>query len=165
MHPVILHRPQAQRSKFDPTEDRLLFDAVRMFGVANWNRISDSVPGRTARQCRERWNNYVNPVLFNGEWTESEDRMLCSKHEELGPRWVVIARFFPGRSKNNVRNRYLQLQRREHNTLPVKTAADDHRRNDAKGNDPFAFLDVVRDEGVKWKSSGIDENGRTEFFD
>jgi hypothetical protein len=155
------NRQQASKVKFDPSEDKLLFDAVRMFGCANWHRIASLIPGRSARQCRERWTNYLNPDLFNGEWTPDEDRMLRAKYDEIGPKWVLIARFLPGRSKNSVRNRLLQLQRRER----VGKAATSDTKTDQRDEDPLAFMDAVRDDGrLTWTSSGRQTDGQNEFF-
>jgi hypothetical protein len=155
------HRQQASKVKFDPAEDKLLFDAVRMFGCANWQRIANLIPARSARQCRERWTNYLNPDLFNGEWTADDDRMLLARYDEIGPKWVVIARFFPGRSKNSVRNRLLQLQRREQVEKPPTAEA----KTDQREQDPLAFMDAVRDDGsLTWTSSGKQKDGQEQFF-
>jgi hypothetical protein len=143
------HRKQASKVKFNAAEDKLLFDAVRMFGYANWHRIAMLIPGRSARQCRERWTNYLSPDLFNGEWTPNDDRMLRAKYDEMGPKWVVIARFFPGRSKNSVRNRMLQLRRREEAGKRSTSA----RTTDQGDQDPLAFMDAVLDDGrLTWTS-------------
>jgi hypothetical protein len=99
-------------------EDSLLFEAVRIFGVNEWHQVARLVPGRSARQCRERWNNYLNPNLYRGEWTPVDDDLLMQRYAEHGPRWVRLARFFPGRSKNSVRNRFLQLSKREPPAAP-----------------------------------------------
>jgi hypothetical protein len=150
--------PQASKVKFDHTEDRLLFDAVLIFGCANWHRIASLIPGRSARQCRERWKNYLNPDLFNGEWTADDDRMLRAKYDEIGPKWVVIAQYFPGRSKNSVRNRLLQLQRRQ------QVRKDAISNADQRDQDPFAFMDTVWDDGrLTWTSSGKQRGSEDEF--
>jgi hypothetical protein len=85
---------------------------VRAYGTTNWQDIAVHLPGRNARQCRERWSNYINPNLLKTEWTESEDDILLRTYREIGPKWFMIASFLPGRSKNSVKNRYFTLQRR-----------------------------------------------------
>jgi hypothetical protein len=100
------------KSKFEPWEDARLLEVVRAYGPTNWQEIAAHVPGRNARQCRERWSNYINPNLLKAEWTDPEDDILLRMYRELGPKWFVIAGLLPGRAKNSVKNRYFALQRR-----------------------------------------------------
>jgi hypothetical protein len=100
------------KSKFAPLEDSLLIEAVMTYGPSDWNLIATLVPGRNARQCRERWNNYANPRLVHAGWTEADDQLLLQKFTQLGSKWHLISRFFYGRGKNAIRNRFLALQRR-----------------------------------------------------
>jgi hypothetical protein len=101
------------KSKFEPWEDKRLLEVVQMHGPTDWRLISTYLPGRNARQCRERWTNYVNPNLLNSQWTEAEDEILLKTYREIGPKWFEIASYLPGRARNNVKNRYFALQRRE----------------------------------------------------
>ena len=113
--PVSKHRPSyfTPKIKFTPNEDQLLFDAVMALGTSNWHAVAEKVPGRNSRQCRERWTNYVNPELVAAPWTDDEDKILLAKYEELGPKWHTIASFFATRSTNNIKNRFVTLQRRQ----------------------------------------------------
>jgi hypothetical protein len=70
------------------------------------------MPGRSARQCRERWCNYINPDIQKTPWSAEDDLLLKEKVSELGTRWHAILSFFPGRSKNQVRNRWFTIERR-----------------------------------------------------
>jgi hypothetical protein len=105
-------RPGRPKSKFEPFEDTLLLDIVNQLGPLNWTEIATRLPGRNARQCRERWTNYINPNLVKNEWTEAEDELLVQTYEQVGPKWFMIAGVLPGRAKNSVKNRYFMLQRR-----------------------------------------------------
>jgi hypothetical protein len=102
----------APKVRFAPDEDERLLEAVRIHGTTNWPHIATCVAGRNARQCRERWNNYVNPQLVKEGWTREEDALLQQKYNELGPRWAVIARLFEGRARNSVKNRLWAIQRK-----------------------------------------------------
>jgi hypothetical protein len=109
-------RSYQPKAKFGPDEDSLLTAAVRELGTSNWSDIAMAVPGRSGRQCRERWNNYANPNLNKEQWTSSEDTLLLEKSEELGSKWSLIAGFFKRRAKNDVRNRIFALRRRSMQT-------------------------------------------------
>jgi hypothetical protein len=67
---------------------------------------------RNPRQCRERWTNYVNPLLKQGNWTYEEDRLLEAKFARYGTKWKTIAQFFTNRSDISLRNRHDMIARR-----------------------------------------------------
>jgi hypothetical protein len=100
------------KAKFTPEEDERLLTIVGRFKTTNWASISSMMGTRNARQCRERYNNYLSPELRRDEWTEKEDQLLMQKHNELGPKWNQISKFFDGRSDIALRNRHMALLRR-----------------------------------------------------
>ncbi|OHT09480.1 DNA-binding protein reb1 [Tritrichomonas foetus] len=112
---VSKHRPSyfTPKIKFTQEEDKLLIKAVTEIGTSDWRLVSTRVPGRNPRQCRERWNNYVNPQLVAAPWTSADDELLKKKFLELGPKWHLISTFFAGRSTNSIKNRFVTLKRRQ----------------------------------------------------
>lgn len=94
------------KHKFTVDEDQKLKQLIDMFGPRKWNQIAMSLPGRTGRQCRDRYQNYLSPSLINGPWSIEEDQLLKQKVLEIGQHWNKIAKFFNGRSSNNVKNRW-----------------------------------------------------------
>jgi hypothetical protein len=74
--------------------------------------------GRTTRQCRERWQNYLRPGIQNGPWTKAEEDLLVQKHAELGPVWRTIQQFFPNRTDIDLKNCWQRRQRRLRLTGP-----------------------------------------------
>lgn len=98
--------------KFSPVDDAKLIKLVSKMEKVDWVKISHKMKNKTPRQCRERWNNYLNPDLHQVEWSEQEDILLMNKFNEIGAHWNEIAKYFNGRSGNNVRNRFLTLSRR-----------------------------------------------------
>ncbi|MDR0661950.1 MAG: hypothetical protein LBF76_00990 [Holosporales bacterium] len=71
-----------------------------------WVYIAVCMPGRNARQCRERWIHYLNPSVNRTPWTEGEYQLLIEKYNELGSAWTAIAQFFQGRSPNDIKNKW-----------------------------------------------------------
>ena len=61
---------------------------------------------RNGKQCRERWFNHLNPTLKHGPWTKEEDYQLIQCQSKLGNSWTKIATYLPGRSENDVKNRW-----------------------------------------------------------
>lgn len=91
--------------KFTPEEDRKLVELVAINGPRKWSKIAQGMDGRTGRQCRDRFQNYLNPRIAVREWTAAEDQLLIQKVLEVGPRFKMLSPFFPDRSHNDVTNR------------------------------------------------------------
>jgi hypothetical protein len=100
--------------KFTPDEDERLRSLVKSHGTKDWHAISAGLGTRNARQCRERWHNYLDPRVSNPlDWSPEEDARLEDAFREVGSRWGNLAAYFPARSTNNVKNRFLALQRQK----------------------------------------------------
>ncbi|OHS95411.1 hypothetical protein TRFO_10558 [Tritrichomonas foetus] len=95
-----------QRIKFTPEEDNRIKELVRLFGVQAWDQIAKELPGRNARQVRDRYKNYLLDSLISDPWTEEEDQIIMEKYEEFGAHWVKIAKVLGHRSGNDVKNRW-----------------------------------------------------------
>ena len=98
-----LNRPK--KKCFSIEEDAILIYLVKNIGT-NWRQISKQLPGRTERQCRERYKTYLDPNLRHDPWTPEEDQLLIKLYMELGPKWAEMSKSFPGRSDNSIKNRY-----------------------------------------------------------
>jgi hypothetical protein len=69
------------------------------------------VPGRTGKQCRERWIGQLCPNITKGNWGPDEDAILIRNHAVHGNKWTAIAQNLPGRSAISVKNRWNWLLR------------------------------------------------------
>jgi hypothetical protein len=107
-------------------EDALLAKAVGTIGPRRWTQVAQLVPGRIGKQCRERWHNQLRPSIKKGtKWTRQEDLALHLGISKLGQLWSAIARSIPGRTDNQVKNRFnvLRNNARAHGVDQVATAA------------------------------------------
>lgn len=109
--PDVRHKPHP-KNKFTAEEDIFLRKLVAQFGENNWQQVARHMEHRNSRQCKERWTNYLSPMVRNTPWKPEEDELLLAKVRELGKRWVRIAKFFPMRTDINIKNRWLVLKRR-----------------------------------------------------
>ncbi|EAX94729.1 Myb-like DNA-binding domain containing protein [Trichomonas vaginalis G3] len=104
--------PRGHKFKFSPEEDETLKKLVQTHGTNKWSLISKLLKCRTARQCRDRWNHYLSNNSEQIPWTENEDAKLLRLHNEIGPKWTIIATYFEGRNSVTIRNRCCRLIRR-----------------------------------------------------
>lgn len=107
----------SSRKKFTPDEDQILLNLINQNGAHTWDLIAKYMPGRSGRQCRDRYKNYLMEDLENGPWTFEEDELLIKKYQELGSRWSLIAKYFKGRSTNNLKNRWYTYHKKKDTNL------------------------------------------------
>lgn len=118
--PTVTKEPAFKKAKWTPEEDKLLIDSVKRNGMSNWSLVAKSIPGRTGKQCRERWTNQLCPDLNKENWTPEEDQILLKQQQINGNFWAKIAKFLPGRSPNAIKNRWSWLSRHR---IPAMFAA------------------------------------------
>lgn len=138
--------------KFTEEEDNKLRKIIEEHSPSNWRLIAKLMQNRTSRQCRERWTNYINPALSTCPWTKAEDTLLVQKYQEFGSRWHDIVKYFPNRSKNNLKNRIIYLKKhpgkmkikaKVQKAEEVIEPAPKEEKSPQKESDPFGFFDNV----------------------
>ena len=89
-----------------PKEEATLQEQVRLHGQKSWSLISRSLPGRTGKQCRERYLNHLRPDIKRQSWTSEEELVLAEGHARLGTRWSSLVHLLPGRTENQIKNHW-----------------------------------------------------------
>lgn len=104
-------------------EDEHLLDLVlQMKHPLKWSIIATSMsefsaasgsqtPERTGKQCRERYVNHLNPRLKHSEFTPLEDATIWRLYATIGSQWAKMSKVIPGRTDNNLKNRFHNLKR------------------------------------------------------
>jgi hypothetical protein len=113
------------RYVFTAKEDQVLEVYINQLGTDSWDLIAKNLPGRTPRQCRERWFTYLSPDINRSPWSAEEDGLLFDLMPVHGRKWGTFVGLFCNRTQNNIKNRW--------NTVTRKAAIlglDSNNRND-----------------------------------
>ncbi|KAJ3679892.1 hypothetical protein LUZ60_016170 [Juncus effusus] len=99
-------KAHVKKGPWSPEEDAKLKDFIEKFGTGgNWIALPQKAGlKRCGKSCRLRWLNYLRPNIKHGEFTEDEDRVICSLYNTIGSRWSIIAAQLPGRTDNDIKN-------------------------------------------------------------
>ena len=122
------------KGPWTPEEDRTLTKLVALYGTRKWSKVSQYLPGRIRKQCRERWFNQLDPSIKRGKWTIDEDIVVVQLHLVRGMKWSQIAKHLPGRTDNSIKNRYNANLRRRLREEPFLTVLNAGKQNEAIQN-------------------------------
>ncbi|POR35317.1 Transcriptional activator Myb [Tolypocladium paradoxum] len=102
-------------------------------------------------ECAKRWQFKLDPKLDRGRWSTTEDQLLLKCVDEYGREWKQIQDdHYPGRSRNDLKNRYTILTRRSNTESRAQAASDPQRH----------VVDVMAetDDSPRAESSSTDNN-------
>ncbi|XP_044757093.1 cell division cycle 5-like protein [Coccinella septempunctata] len=98
------------------TEDEILKAAVMKYGKNQWSRIASLLHRKSAKQCKARWYEWLDPSIKKTEWSRVEDEKLLHLAKLMPTQWRTIAPII-GRTAAQCLERYEylldQAQRRE----------------------------------------------------
>ena len=88
------------RKQWTQEEDDTVRRLVQDHGTRAWTVVAQHLPGRTGKQCRERWHNHLDHDINKAAWSTEEDCKLIQLHSEFGNKWADLAKYLPGRTDN-----------------------------------------------------------------
>ncbi|CBJ30131.1 Myb-like DNA-binding domain containing protein [Ectocarpus siliculosus] len=120
---------QRNSGRFSSVEDIELGRAVAHYtGELKgqvWKKIALSLPGRSARQCRDRWFNYLDTNLKMTPWSTQEFRLLHLAQAALGRnQWAKIKNILPQRSSVGITTASKSTEMQEWRKTFDETSAD-----------------------------------------
>lgn len=150
------------RSVWQSQEDSKLAELVAAYGNTKWTQVCQMLPGRTAKQCRERWKNHLSPGVKKGPWSREEDLIIVMMMTRVGLSWTRIARVLDGRTDAAIANRFHQSLKERFSirstksddgsmvvsmTLSTHTKAIIHKLGQVKPQDMLRFLTAAVADG------------------
>ncbi|KAH9734762.1 transcription factor RAX2 [Citrus sinensis] len=99
-------KANVKKGPWSPEEDAKLKEYIEKNGTGgNWIALPHKAGlMRCGKSCRLRWLNYLRPNINHGEFSDDEDRIICSLFASIGSRWSTIAAQLPGRTDNDIKN-------------------------------------------------------------
>ena len=122
------------RVKFSPEEDIRLKELVNIH-KKNWHIISEEMKDKNKRQCKNRWEYYLDPNLNTSQFSPYEDFLLMEKYNEFGKKWVTISKFFNNRTDGQIKIRFSHLFKNE-----IKATKSENLKKSTKVDD---FLEIM----------------------
>ncbi|ODM92351.1 Cell division cycle 5-like protein [Orchesella cincta] len=90
------------------TEDEILKAAVMKYGKNQWSRIASLLHRKSAKQCKARWFEWLDPSIKKTEWSREEDEKLLHLAKLMPTQWRTIAPII-GRTAAQCLERYENL--------------------------------------------------------
>ncbi|VDK46569.1 unnamed protein product [Anisakis simplex] len=90
------------------TEDEILKAAIMKYGKNQWSRIASLLHRKSAKQCKARWYEWLDPGIKKTEWSHEEDEKLLHLAKLMPTQWRTIAPIV-GRTAAQCLERYEQL--------------------------------------------------------
>ena len=73
------------------TEDEILKAAVMKYGKNQWARIASLLHRKSAKQCKARWSEWLDPSIKKTEWSQEEEEKLLYMAKMMPTQWRTIA--------------------------------------------------------------------------
>jgi len=144
-------KKRLRRDLWKPKEDKMLLELIDIYGL-KWTVIGKQIGGRTGKQVRDRYTNYLRPGINSNSWSTEEDEKFISLYFQFGNKWCQIAKFLPGRSECQVKNRFhsyikemLSMSKPKENTISTKKSDSFSEKADDK-NAEMVQIPVDRQE-------------------
>lgn len=91
------------------SEDEILKAAVMKYGKQQWARVASLLNRKSAKQCKARWQEWLDPSIRKVEWSREEDEKLLHLAKLMPAQWKTIGPLVGGRSSVQCQERYEQL--------------------------------------------------------
>jgi pre-mRNA-splicing factor CDC5/CEF1 len=143
--------------------------AISKYGLNQWSRCASLLAKKTAKQCKQRWSEWLDPSIKKTEWSTEDDQKLLTMAKLLPTQWRTIAPIV-GRTATQCLERYQKLldeqETRESGDLGLAgpeggeaaaPSAEDVRRLRPGEVDAYAESRPARPDAIDMVSLGMHE--------
>ncbi|CAB3236813.1 unnamed protein product [Arctia plantaginis] len=109
------------------TEDEILKAAVMKYGKNQWSRIASLLHRKSAKQCKARWYEWLDPSIKKTEWSREEDEKLLHLAKLMPTQWRTVAPII-GRTAAQCLERYEYLLDQAQKKEEGEDMGDDPRK-------------------------------------
>mmetsp|Transcript_26997 Transcript_26997/g.74219 ORF Transcript_26997/g.74219 Transcript_26997/m.74219 type:complete len:852 (-) Transcript_26997:43-2598(-) len=90
------------------SEDEILKAAVQKYGKQQWARVASLLNRKTAKQCKARWHEWLDPSVRKVEWSREEEEKLLHLAKLMPAQWKTIGPLV-GRTATQCQEHYEKL--------------------------------------------------------
>jgi len=90
------------------SEDEILKAAVMKYGKQQWSRVASLLNRKSAKQCKARWFEWLDPSVKKIDWSREEEEKLLHLAKLMPAQWRTIAPVV-GRTAAQCQEKYEQL--------------------------------------------------------
>jgi pre-mRNA-splicing factor CDC5/CEF1 len=73
------------------SEDEILKAAVQKYGKQQWARVASLLNKKSAKQCKARWHEWLDPSVRKVEWSRAEEEKLLHLAKLMPAQWKTVA--------------------------------------------------------------------------
>ena len=98
-------KPIQKKCKWTKEEDQQLLKLIYQYGMKKWNIIPKYFVNRNGKQCRERFQNNLDPSVKRCSLSKAEGWALFLLNRKYGHQWAKIAKILGNtRTSNHIKN-------------------------------------------------------------
>eukprot|EP00980_Cylindrotheca_fusiformis_P011792 scaffold2816_cov121-Cylindrotheca_fusiformis.AAC.8 len=90
------------------SEDEILKAAVQKYGKQQWARVASLLNRKSAKQCKARWHEWLDPSVRKVEWSREEEEKLLHLAKLMPAQWKTIGPLV-GRTATQCQEHYEKL--------------------------------------------------------
>ncbi|XP_071734723.1 uncharacterized protein [Rutidosis leptorrhynchoides] len=146
-------KANVKKGPWSPEEDTKLKDYIQTHGTGgNWIALPQKAGlKRCGKSCRLRWLNYLRPNIKHGEFSDDEDKVICTLFTTIGSRWSIMAAQLPGRTDNDIKNYWnTKLKKKMMNNLIYRPEYSHHLQtlNSSTNSYSYPSLSVFQNSNI-----------------
>ncbi|KAL3910612.1 MAG: hypothetical protein SGILL_007623, partial [Bacillariaceae sp.] len=117
------------------SEDEILKAAVQKYGKNQWARVASLLNRKSAKQCKARWHEWLDPSVRKVEWSREEEEKLLHLAKLMPAQWKTIGPLV-GRTATQCQEHYEKLLDEAASAAAGKDGGDDDGTGDLR-NQPL----------------------------